>query len=87
MNGRPDYSMFPNRDKKMQFCQHYLRARNMSVELAPALVLEAETFVLVNHWWWGLWGLNRALEEGTLSFDYLTYFEKRIQEYYKVYPS
>ena len=51
---------------------------------APALVQEARTFVLVNHWYWGLWALNRAVEEGTGDFDYLTYARCRIGQYYAV---
>ena len=88
MNGQTEYERFPTDEQQLEFCQKYLQRSCGSVEQAaaeaPALVQEARTFVLVNHWYWGLWALNRAVEEGTGDFDYLTYARCRIGQYYAV---
>lgn len=47
------------------------------------LVEEANSFVLVNHWYWGLWAVNQATLEGINDFDYLTYAESRAQRYFE----
>jgi ethanolamine kinase len=47
-----------------------------------ALVDEANSYVQVNHWYWGLWAINQATLEGVGEFDYLTYAESRAQRYF-----
>ena len=48
-----------------------------------SLVEEANQFVLVNHWYWGLWAVNQTTMEGVEGFDYLTYAESRAKRYYE----
>ena len=40
--------------------------------------------MLINHWYWGLWAVNQARDEGCEAFPYLTYACSRINEYYKM---
>jgi thiamine kinase-like enzyme len=51
----------------------------MKVDL---LVAEANAFVQVNHWYWGLWAVNQAVLEGVDEFDYITYAESRAKRYW-----
>ena len=47
-----------------------------------SLVEEANSFVQINHWYWGLWAINQTTTEGVDEFDYLTYAESRVQRYF-----
>jgi ethanolamine kinase len=47
------------------------------------LVHEANQFVLVNHWYWGLWAINQTTIEGIADFDYLTYAHSRAKRYFE----
>lgn len=49
---------------------------------AIQLLSHVQKFILVNHLYWGLWGVNQAAEEGCEEFDYLTYASNRFNEYY-----
>lgn len=49
---------------------------------AADLLKSVDKFVLVNHLYWGLWGVNQAAEEGTEEFDYITYSSKRFNEFF-----
>ena len=48
-----------------------------------SLVEEANSYVQVNHWYWGLWAINQATLEGVEDFDYLTYAESRARRYFE----
>eukprot|EP01065_Artemidia_motanka_P036541 TRINITY_DN44489_c0_g1_i1.p1 TRINITY_DN44489_c0_g1~~TRINITY_DN44489_c0_g1_i1.p1 ORF type:complete len:461 (+),score=171.87 TRINITY_DN44489_c0_g1_i1:70-1452(+) len=84
MNGVPEYGRFPTQKQRRQFCEAYLTAAFGKASEAEILALESEslTFVLVNHWYWGLWAVNRAAEEGIDEFDYITYARHRLSRYY-----
>jgi ethanolamine kinase len=96
MNGRPEYHRFPSEQQQLDFCRAYLEQlswyddddgptpSSASDDDVEALVKEARMFVLVNHWYWGLWALNQAVAEGVEEFDYITYAEMRIGQYYAV---
>jgi thiamine kinase-like enzyme len=81
MNGVPVYADFPTPEKQLVFCERYLAAAGGGGD-AAALNEEANKFVLANHWYWGLWGLNQAVTEGCDTFDYLLYWQNRLKEYY-----
>ena len=51
-------------------------------EDAIELLKQVKKFVLVNHLYWGLWGINQAAEEGCEEFDYINYATNRFNEYY-----
>jgi len=95
MNGEPEYSRFPNEQQQKDFCAAYI-AQSESLKAGGArmnkeqlqqeiqsLHEESCKFVLINHWYWGLWAINQAADEGVDTFDYLTYAKMRISEYYK----
>lgn len=90
MNGRCEYERFPSPEQQRAFCRSYLeqdsliKAQSVAVDDAAvqALVDEANSYVLVNHWYWGLWAVNQATTEGIEDFDYLTYAESRAQRYF-----
>lgn len=46
-----------------------------------SLLEEAAKFELVNHWYWGLWAVVQAADEGFDIFPYLTYAARRIGQY------
>ena len=43
---------------------------------------QVDAFVLVDHLYWGLWGVVQAATDGCHTFDYLLYGSKRLEEYY-----
>ena len=45
------------------------------------LLAETASFVLVNHWYWALWAVNQARDEGCGSFPFLSYAAARLQEF------
>ena len=87
MNGVCEYQRFPADLAQMKFCKAYLNEQNKVTDTsdneAKALVNEANKFVLLNHWFWGLWAINQAVLEGVDSFDYITYAESRAKEYFR----
>jgi ethanolamine kinase len=83
MNGVCEYHRFPSENDQLQFCQAYLQEAEGSSVGAPKLVEEANAYVLVNHWYWGLWAINQAVMEGVDGFDYITYAESRARQYYQ----
>jgi len=85
MNGRCEYERFPSDDQQRAFCRAYLQASGASSshEDVTALVQEAQLFVQVDHWYWGLWAINQAIAEGTQDFNYLNYCESRLRRYYE----
>ena len=92
MNGVCEYERFPTNEQQMKFCRAYLeqeallQSKSIDVvndEAVELLVHEANQFVLVNHWYWGLWAVNQTTLEGVEGFDYLTYAESRAKRYYE----
>ena len=47
-----------------------------------AMMKEVEIFLIINHLYWGLWGINQASIEGCAVYDYMTYGVNRIQQYW-----
>eukprot|EP01046_Picozoa_sp_COSAG06_P044891 COSAG06_NODE_6121_length_3099_cov_1.673000_2_plen_157_part_00 len=82
--GEPDYSKFPTAEQQERFCAAYLTEMQGSADGTAELVEEASKFVLADHWYWGLWAVNQARDEGCDDFAYLTYAQRRIGEYYKI---
>ena len=86
MNGRCEYDRFPTNDDKLNFCKSYLNEKNgilnTSDDEAMELVYESNKFVLLNHWFWGLWAVNQVVLEGVDDFDYITYAESRAKQYW-----
>lgn len=82
--GEPDYSAFPTPAQQEAFCAAYLTETQGSADGTSELVAEASKFVLANHWYWGLWAINQARDEGCEDFAYLTYAQRRIGQYYKM---
>eukprot|EP01052_Picozoa_sp_SAG31_P021252 SAG31_NODE_1634_length_7683_cov_10.287843_3_plen_455_part_00 len=83
--GVADYSRFPTLEQQRVFCEAYLtefEGQKPSPAQVDSLLEEAAQFVLVNHWYWGLWAINQARDEGCEEFPYLTYARSRIDEYY-----
>jgi len=85
-DGKPNYTLFPPQEFQTQFCQTYLEETSDKVtdEDVQDLVKNVQGFVLVNHLYWGLWGVNQAATEGCEEFDYLLYAHNRFQQYFVV---
>ena len=83
-DGEPDYSAFPTAAQQEAFCAAYLTEAQGSADGTAELVAEASKFVLADHWYWGLWAINQARDEGCEDFPYLTYAQRRIGQYYKI---
>lgn len=78
----PDYSKLPPLQQQREFCQIYLRERPLEELAVEELLKHVQVFILINHLYWGLWGVNQAAMEGTQEFDYMLYAISRFQEYY-----
>ena len=87
MNGKCEYERFPTLGAQYAFCEAYLSEENGDVppeiDTVMSLMEESNKFVLLNHWFWGLWAVNQVVLEGTEDFDYLTYTESRAEQYFK----
>lgn len=95
--GEPDYSLFPDESRQKLFITAYVQASrsftatngsannhaSTEEEEISKLVKEVRAFVLVNHFYWGLWGVNQAAAEGTEDFDYLAYASHRFNRYFE----
>ena len=92
-DGKPHYEWLPSNERKEQFILNYLKAKSgknemdnheISEKQVSTLLDEIEAFMLANHLYWGLWGVNQAATEGCESFDYLLYGSNRIKQYFVV---
>ena len=82
-DGKPDYSKAPTLDQQKTFIEAYvLTAKETSME-QDELLKEVQAFLLVNHFYWGLWAVNQASAEGCEDFDYLLYASNRFGQYRK----
>ena len=92
-NGVPNYELFPSCDRQRIFIAEYVesirdascKSQKFSLtkqEQIESLVKESQAFVLPNHLFWGLWGVNQAAVEGTEDFDYLIYAVNRFKRYF-----
>ena len=96
LDGVPNYDWFPSHDMQLQFIRTYLQAHatysqssssssnnnNICEEQVQTFHQQVKAFLMVNHLYWGLWGVNQAATEGCHEFDYLLYGSLRIQQYY-----
>ena len=88
----PDYTLRPSPEKQTNFITAYVdAARQVNKDKGEAISeeMEIETlskevqgFILANHLYWGLWGVNQASAEGTEGFDYMQYAINRFAQYY-----
>ena len=85
-DGEPDYAQFPTKEQQTAYCTAYLAEMGGASDEAAvaALVEESAQFVLADHWYWGLWAINQARDEGCEEFPYLTYAQRRIGQYYAI---
>jgi len=58
-NGTPDYSLFPSREHMRMFCTAYLEKYGGKTTV-DQLLEEVDIFVLLDHWYWGIWAINMA---------------------------
>ncbi|XP_028781392.1 probable ethanolamine kinase [Neltuma alba] len=78
-----DYNLYPDKDEQYHFFRHYLqpdRPHEVTEEDLYSLYVEANTYSLVSHVFWALWGLIQA-RMSPIDFDYLGYFFLRYNEY------
>lgn len=85
-DGKPDYRLFPTPDQQRHFCRAYLAhiQPGHTEEELEALLLETALFVKVDHWYWGLWAVNQARDEGCGEFPYLSYAQARLTQYWSL---
>lgn len=96
-DGEPDYTAVPTDAQRKAFCSAYLaeladqagggsrqeqeHGQEEEEGALKELLAEAAKFELVNHWYWGLWAVVQAADEGFDVFPYLTYASRRIGQY------
>jgi ethanolamine kinase len=82
-DAKPDYNLFPSLSEKRHFLSCYLKAKGGAYgdEELRNMMAEVDTFVLVNHLYWGLWAVNQAKSEGCGEFDYLLYAHNRFRQF------
>lgn len=88
----PNYSLFPSYHQQYTFIRHYLQAYNNNGkeptdDEIQSRLKEVESFLLVNHLYWGLWAVNQAATEGSpnddpTKFNYLQYAKCRFTQYW-----
>lgn len=81
--GIPNYEWAPTLHQQEEFIQEYINASSCSDLTLQQLLKQVQTFVMVNHLYWGLWAVNQASTEGCNDFDYLLYASNRMAQYYK----
>jgi choline/ethanolamine kinase len=73
-----DYALSPSEVQRRRFCERYLAQAGAASDSTTVEMLLAEVrlWSLVNHLYWGLWGLLQAVNS-TIEFDYVMYGEQR----------
>jgi ethanolamine kinase len=84
----PDYSLLPDDGQQREFVRAYLETAAAnggraapSDDDAEAFAEQVRGFMMANHLYWALWGVNQAAGEGCGDYDYLLYVENRIKQY------
>lgn len=75
--GAPDWSRLPTSDETRAWVAAYLRTEE--AEAIDAFSRDVELFLVVDHFYWGLWGLNQSCTEGDAEFPYLKYGTARLR--------
>eukprot|EP00041_Stephanoeca_diplocostata_P032992 m.1076665 g.1076665 ORF g.1076665 m.1076665 type:complete len:288 (+) comp24247_c1_seq6:829-1692(+) len=89
-NGVPNYNDFPSPEQMRAFVRAYLttvtelRTKGAAVtDTAVDTMMDSiDFFVKVNHWYWGMWAVNQARNEGCDEFNYILYAQNRIRRYW-----
>jgi thiamine kinase-like enzyme len=83
LDSEPDYSLYPSTLHRKHFLKSYLTSRgnNCNVEVLELLMEEVDSFALIIHIYWCLWGMNQAKTQGCSKFDYLLYAYRRFQQF------
>ena len=81
------YSRYPTDEQQRRFLASYLAASSsgggaVDETALAALVVEADVYSLASHLYWCVWCLIQA-RYSAVDFDYLTYHEERMQEYWR----
>lgn len=80
-----DNSKYPDYEERFRFIEAYLKSSAAPVS-AGELLEEIESYTLVSHLHWGLWGILSATFSD-IDFDYLEYARQRFQFYFHGKPS
>jgi len=81
-DGKPDYDRLPTETQKYDFCRAYLRERRQQHELldddeeeeeVKVLINQVNLFLILNHYYWGLWAVNMGCTKGCETFPYLRF--------------
>lgn len=78
-----DYTRYPRRSQAEHFLRHYLteaEGRQPTDSDVREAAVEADTFSLASHQFWGTWCLYQAASSA-IDFDYLAYAKVRWDEY------
>ena len=83
----PQYDWLPNQTQQTLFCRTYLEtaagtASVVTDQQVETLRREVQAFLLPNHLYWGLWGVNQAATEGCQDYDYMLYGMERFKQYH-----
>mmetsp|Transcript_8427 Transcript_8427/g.11077 ORF Transcript_8427/g.11077 Transcript_8427/m.11077 type:complete len:406 (-) Transcript_8427:143-1360(-) len=91
-NPHPNYEWFPSTQQQEQFVRAYIdtattitkddKNSNATILSVDELLQEIQGFVMVNHFYWGLWAVNQAANEGCDEFDYMMYAINRFGQYW-----
>ncbi|KAH3887427.1 hypothetical protein DPMN_011444 [Dreissena polymorpha] len=74
---------YPSRQQQEEFFRAYLRTldRDITDDLLQLMYVEANTFVLASHFFWGLWSILQN-NMSTIEFGFLEYAESRLDAYF-----
>ncbi|KAI5062080.1 hypothetical protein GOP47_0022619 [Adiantum capillus-veneris] len=84
-----DNSKYPDYKERCHFIEAYLTSSSAVITPLPRareLMEEVESYTLISHLHWGLWGILSATFSD-IDFDYLEYSRQRFQSYFESKPS
>ena len=86
-DGKPDYARLPSEDQMLTFLHAYLREAgdgDEGVASAAQLLQEVKLFLVLDHYYWGLWAVNMQASSVDPPIPYLTYSKIRLAQAQKI---
>lgn len=75
---------YPTREQQYEFFRAYLQesGREIREEVLSDMYMEANTFALLSHYFWGLWSILQN-DMSNIQFGFMDYAESRFQGYFR----
>ena len=89
-DGKPDYARLPSEDQMLTFLHAYLKEAGDGDEgVANAaelleLLEQVKLFLVLDHYYWGLWAVNMQASSLDPPIPYLTYSKIRLAQAQKI---